>query len=464
MIKEISVLLLLAVCGMSHADNYMRVCYFTNWAQYRPGIGKMMPKHIDPFLCTHIVYAFAKIDENHELAMYEWNDDVLFKETMKLKKKNPKLRISLAVGGWNHEGETVSPFSVMVNNDGHMKTFIQSAIALLRKWHFDGLDLDWEYPAGRDNSPPGDKQKFTLLIHELIKAFERDAAVRQQPRLTLSAAVSAGFHQIDASYEVEKIGQLLDWLNLMAYDLHGDWDPVTGHNTPMASDGGETEDRDKITVPYALDYWLQKGFPAKKIALGLATYARGFTLQNAKKHGLGAPKSDWGASPKGKYTEEAGFLAYYEICKAGYTIVKDNAVKAPYGYKKQNWIGFDDADSLRYKVKTQIKAKGLGGAMFWALPLDDFTGKFCGEGKNPLMNAVKKELGGYVPPPRPTPGPTPPPTLPPKTTKGPTGPTKPKPSPGKCHAIGIWFGNKQMDAWCNSNCPVNCPADICKCE
>ena len=54
----------------------------------------------------------------------------------------------------------------------------------------------------------------------------------------LSAAVSAGFHQIDASYEVSKIGQVLDWLNLMAYDLHGDWDPVTGHNTPMADDGG----------------------------------------------------------------------------------------------------------------------------------------------------------------------------------------------------------------------------------
>ena len=40
--------------------------------------------------------------------MFEWNDDVLYKATMKLKQKNPKLRISLAVGGWNHEGEAVS--------------------------------------------------------------------------------------------------------------------------------------------------------------------------------------------------------------------------------------------------------------------------------------------------------------------------------------------------------------------
>ena len=99
--------------------------------------------------------------------------------------------------------------------------------------------------------------------------------------------------------------------------------------------------------------------------------------------------------------------------------------------------------------------------MFWALPLDDFTGKFCGQGKNPLMSAVAKELGDYIPPPPPTPGPTHPPTKPSKTQK----PVETDPPPaGKCHAIGVWKGNKQMDSWCNSNCALgNCPASICKC-
>ena len=50
------------------------VCYHTNWSQYRPGSGKFFPENIDPGLCTHMVYAFAKLTGNH-LAAYEWNDD-----------------------------------------------------------------------------------------------------------------------------------------------------------------------------------------------------------------------------------------------------------------------------------------------------------------------------------------------------------------------------------------------------
>merc|ERR1712226_794801 len=467
MIKVSSLILLLALCSMGYAAKYKMVCYHTNWSQYRKHPAIFFPEDIDPFLCTNIIYAFAQINGKHKLSMFEWNDDEMYKRTMALKKKNPELRISLAVGGWNHEEGSKSKFSVMVNNDNYRKTFIDSSVALLRKWGFDGLDLDWEYPAGRGNSPPGDKQKFTQLVRELLAAFEKDAAERSQPRLLLTAAVSAGFFQIDKSYEAPELGKMLDWLNLMTYDLHGDWDTITGHHTAMGFDGAPGDSRDKLTVTYALEYWIQKGFPANKIALGMGTYGRGFLLKDPAKHGLGAPKSEWGHSARGRFTEEDGMLAYYEICNAGYTIVKDNPAKAPYGYKGKDWVGFDDPESLRFKTATLVKGKGLAGAMFWALPLDDFTGKFCYQGKYPLIGAVSKELNGYVPP---TSGPKPPTQKPPPTQEPKTGgPETTKGGggghQGKCHAIGAWKGNPQMDKWCEENCALgNCPATICECS
>lgn len=48
---------------VSTLSGYFKVvCYFTNWAWYRRGIGKYLPEHIDHTLCTHIIYGFAVLD------------------------------------------------------------------------------------------------------------------------------------------------------------------------------------------------------------------------------------------------------------------------------------------------------------------------------------------------------------------------------------------------------------------
>jgi GH18 family chitinase len=61
--------------------------------------------------------------------------------------------------------------------------------------------------------------------------------------------------------------------------------------------------------------------------------------------------------------------------------------KVPFAYSNEistpgplEWVGFDDVLSIEQKVK-YIIAKKLGGAMIWSLDMDDFTGKFCNQGK-----------------------------------------------------------------------------------
>ncbi len=46
-----------------------------------------MPQNVDPFLCTHLIYAFSIINNKNELVTYEWNDETLYKTFTGLKSK-----------------------------------------------------------------------------------------------------------------------------------------------------------------------------------------------------------------------------------------------------------------------------------------------------------------------------------------------------------------------------------------
>ena len=76
------------------------------------------------------------------------------------KKQNPGLKTLLATGGWNAGSRS---YSDMVATRTSRDEFVASTVDFLRQRDFDGLDMDWEYPAKRGGRPE-DKQKLVLLL------------------------------------------------------------------------------------------------------------------------------------------------------------------------------------------------------------------------------------------------------------------------------------------------------------
>ncbi len=119
--------------------------------------------------------------------------------------------------------------------------------------------------------------------------------------------------------------------------------------------------------------YLQGGVPRSKLVLGIGAYGRGWTLRSTSSSGMGAPAS--GPSPKTVFTNEAGFLAFYEIRslianKA--RVVFDLLSQTVYVVSGRTWASYDDASTLAIKA-TLIHQQSLMGAMIWAIDLDDFN-------------------------------------------------------------------------------------------
>lgn len=374
------------------SNEYKIVCYYTNWSQYRPSSGKFVPENIDPNLCTHIIYAFAKIDDNFLLSEFEWNDlstEYLkgnYEKVIGLKKQNKNLKVLLAVGGWTHGS---SKFSDMARDNLLRDKFIKYSLRFLIYHSFDGLDLDWEYPANRDTQDrPDDKEYFTLLCRDLKQAF-------LPFNLTLTAAVSAGSKTIESAYEVNRLHGYLDFINLMSYDYMGAWDNRTGHNSPLYTSDNLADKT--LSVDWSIRKWLSMGVPRNKLIVGLPAYGRSFKLKSDFKscpvHGIPAS----GPADKGIYTREIGFLSYYEVCdkiqRHRWTYVWSDDQKVPYAYSSDTheWIGFDDVKSFELKL-SYIKENRLGGAMLWSLDLDDASGEFCSQGTFPLLKTINYHL------------------------------------------------------------------------
>nr|AZS52293.1 chitinase 6-2 [Plutella xylostella] len=391
------------------------VCYYTNWSVYRPGTARFNPQNINPYLCTHLIYAFGGFTKDNAFKPFDKYQDIEkggYAKFTGLKTYNKNLKTLLAIGGWN---EGSSRFSPMVASRERRKEFVRNAIKFLRQNRFDGLDLDWEYPAFRDGGKPKDRENYAKLVKELREEFEKESEKTGKPRLLLTMAVPAGIEYIQKGFDVKTLNQYLDWMNLLTYDYHSAFEPAVNHHAPLypLEEPNEYSVDNELNIDYTIKFYLENGADRDKLVLGIPTYGRSYSLFNPDATEIGAPAD--GPGEQGDATREKGYLAYYEICESlkpksrkrevdsddesededsddedlPWTVVQPNPkAMGPYAYRGNQWVGYDDIDIVSKKAE-YVAENGLGGIMFWSIDNDDFRGTCHGK-PYPLIEAAKE--------------------------------------------------------------------------
>ncbi|HMA97644.1 MAG TPA: glycoside hydrolase family 18 protein, partial [Polyangiaceae bacterium] len=247
---------------------------------------------------------------------------------------------------------------------------------------FDGIDIDWEYPAAAGNDGtvfrPEDTANFTALLAEFRRQLN---AI--DPRLLLTIAAPAGQDKID-KIEAGRIHESLNWINLMTYDMHGAWDrsgPTNFHAPLYASPNDpSTGIAKQYSADAAVSAYLAAGVPANKVVIGVPFYGRGWTGVPNVNDGLHQSSPQISPAPG---TYEAGIEDYKVLKALGAPGHRDTVTQAYWTFSNSTFWSYDDPIAIATKM-AYVKSKNLLGAMVWELDGDTPDGE--------LLNAVASGL------------------------------------------------------------------------
>jgi len=368
----------------TRATGPVNAVYFTNWGIYGRNF---QPADLTANKVSHVLYSFMNLradgtvfsgDTYADLEKHypddSWNDVGnnaygCVKQLFKLKKANRQLKVMLSIGGWTWS----TNFPAVAASEATRARFAQTSVELMKNWGFDGIDVDWEYPATEQEAA-----NMILLLQRVRQ--ELDSYSRQHANghhFELSIAAPAGPTHFN-KLKLAELGKVLDYINLMAYDFSGSWDTAAGHQAniyPSSNNPSSTP----FSTQVAVDAYIAGGVPASKIILGMPIYGRAFTNTD----GPGKPFTGVG---QGSW--EAGIWDYKVLPLNGAQVQHDKTIGATYTYDSgsKTFISFDTPDMIRQKV-SYAKGKGLGGSMFWEASADK-------KGADSLIGTAVDAMGG----------------------------------------------------------------------
>lgn len=323
------------------------------------------PRGIDFSLYTHIFHAFVVAEADGQIRPARGVPDPEL--ARRAHENGVKMVISLGGWGWDRQ------FAAMVQDPAAEDRYIQAVLKLAEDSDYDGLDLDWEYPDTRE-----EVVGFERLVRRLRAGLD-ELGERKGRRMVLTMAASSNpgtLRWLDTSFLVET----MDWVNIMTYDMAGDWTAYAGHNAPLFASSKEPGGRRQSTEAAMRFMTEERGMPADRLAVGIPLYGRGFAVSEPYADKRNAPDV---RIPNGNYSNLHKLLS-----EGGWTRLWDDETKVPWLLAPDHSvvIGYDDAESVALKTEWAMR-QGYRGVFFWQIGADRLE-----DGSHPLQEASRAAM------------------------------------------------------------------------
>ncbi|KID84754.1 chitinase [Metarhizium guizhouense ARSEF 977] len=348
----------------TNSTGYVNAVYFTNWGIYDTNY---QPTDLVAPQISHLNYAFLNLTINGTVYSADPYADTqkrypgdsedesdtanvygCIKQLFLLKKANRHMKTLISIGGWTWSQNPA--FATVAASNATRLTFARSAVAHVKHWGLDGIDLDWEYP--QDAKQAADMVLLVQAIRDELDAYAARSAPGYRFQLTIASPAGAAAYN---KLQLAKLGAILDYIHLMAYDFAGPWSSASGHLANLYTNPQYVN----RSADSAVRDYIRAGVPPHKLVLGMPVYGRAFP----NTAGLGKP---FNATKPTEDNAEPDYYGYKKLPKAGAVEMYDPVAKAAYSYdnRTRELVSYDTPAVTREKV-AYVKRMGLGGSMFW---------------------------------------------------------------------------------------------------